>query len=84
MSSSVELPVYSKDQVSTHNSEESMWIIIHGFVLDVTSFILDHPGGAKTLKKYAGKDASDAFEALFHSERARKMAKNMTIGKILS
>jgi cytochrome b involved in lipid metabolism len=61
-----------------------MWISVHGVVCDVTGFIDKHPGGAKALKKYVGRDGTHAFEALYHSDRARKMVAEMKIGILLS
>lgn len=78
------LPSISKAQLEEHNGEngKSVWVAIHGFVCDVTDFIGSHPGGAKPLQKYAGKDGTQAFEALYHSEKARKMIKPMIIGRL--
>lgn len=52
----------SPSEVSAHSSpEKGMYIIIDGNVYDVTNFIDEHPGGAKILKRVAGKDASSMF-----------------------
>lgn len=52
----------STKEVATHKSvEEGLWIIIDNEVYDVTKFIDEHPGGAKILKRVAGKDASKQF-----------------------
>lgn len=54
----------SLQEVSQHNSAKSCWVIIHNHVYDVTEFLPDHPGGAKIILKYAGKDATEAFEPI--------------------
>ncbi|KAH8828420.1 hypothetical protein DL96DRAFT_1709707 [Flagelloscypha sp. PMI_526] len=41
----------SGKEVSTHNTRESCWIIVHGNAYDVTEFLSDHPGGAKIILK---------------------------------
>ncbi|KAG0210557.1 hypothetical protein BGX28_009193 [Mortierella sp. GBA30] len=57
---------FSVNQVSSRNSENDCWVIIHDRVYDVTSFLNDHPGGKKILLKNAGLDATKQFDA-FHN-----------------
>ena len=42
-------------EVAKHGSAESCWVVIHGEVYDVTSYISQHPGGATVLLRWAGK-----------------------------
>ncbi|KAK9722390.1 hypothetical protein K7432_002694 [Basidiobolus ranarum] len=51
-------------EVAKHNSPESCWLIIHGKIYDLTEFLNEHPGGKKILLKYAGKDATEAFDPI--------------------
>ncbi|KLO10491.1 hypothetical protein SCHPADRAFT_856548 [Schizopora paradoxa] len=55
---------YSLAQVAEHNSSKSCWVIIKNRVYDVTEFLPEHPGGAKIILKYAGKDATSAYEPI--------------------
>ncbi|EJF66571.1 FMN-dependent dehydrogenase-domain-containing protein [Dichomitus squalens] len=55
---------YSLDEVSKHDSSSSCWVIIRNKVYDVTEFLPDHPGGTKIILKYAGKDATSAYEPI--------------------
>lgn len=55
---------YSGQEVATHDTRESCWIIVHGKVYDVTDFLDEHPGGSKIILKYAGKDATEEYEPI--------------------
>ncbi len=48
---------------SVSHAVQDLWIIINGTVYDVTEFLPDHPGGKKTLLKYAGLDGSKGWFA---------------------
>ncbi|KZP19007.1 succinate dehydrogenase/fumarate reductase flavo protein [Athelia psychrophila] len=37
-----------------HNAKDDIWVVVSGQVLDVTSFLPDHPGGEKAGILYAG------------------------------
>lgn len=39
-------------------------MILHGKVYDLTKFLPEHPGGQKIILKYAGRDATEAFEPI--------------------
>ncbi|GJJ13155.1 hypothetical protein Clacol_007406 [Clathrus columnatus] len=54
---------YSLQEIATHNSQQSCWVVIDNCVYDVTEFLPEHPGGTNIILKYAGKDATDAFNA---------------------
>ncbi|ONI26140.1 hypothetical protein PRUPE_1G006400 [Prunus persica] len=51
-------------------------------VYDVTKFLEDHPGGDDVLLSATGKDATDDFEDVGHSDNARDMLKDMYVGDI--
>lgn len=51
LSNDPEPKTYSKFSfvdVSTHNTNDSLWIIANGNVYDVTTFSDEHPGGKKS------------------------------------
>jgi len=49
------------DEVSKHNKENDAWMVVDGYVHDVTSFLNDHPGGQDILMDHLGKDVSSIF-----------------------
>merc|ERR1719158_1121291 len=51
-------------EVASHNSKSSCWVILHNRVLDVTTFLKDHPGGELAILTFAGKDASEEFDMI--------------------
>ncbi|EGD76167.1 cytochrome b2 [Salpingoeca rosetta] len=58
--------VISLAEVAKHNKEDDCWIVVHGKVYDVTTFLKDHPAGPAIIMKYAGKDGTAAFDASGH------------------
>lgn len=53
---------FTPTDVASHNTpDKGMYIIVDSTVYDVTKFADEHPGGAKILKRVAGKDASKQF-----------------------
>ncbi|KAI0824209.1 FMN-dependent dehydrogenase-domain-containing protein [Trametes gibbosa] len=71
---------FALDEVAKHNSPSSCWVIIKDKVYDVTEFLPEHPGGAKIILKYAGKDATAAYDPI-HPPDA--LDKNLPPGKHL-
>lgn len=57
------------EEVSKHNMREDCWIVINDKVYDVTQFLEKHPGSAKPLLFYAGRDATEGFKKIVkHSQ----------------
>jgi cytochrome b involved in lipid metabolism/CDGSH-type Zn-finger protein len=57
----------TQEEVAEHCTKESLWMIINGKVYDITQYVQHHPGGARALLKFAGKDGSENIE--FHSKK---------------
>lgn len=45
----------TSQDVRRHASRGSCWVIISNHAYDVTDFLDQHPGGANTILRYAGK-----------------------------
>ncbi|KAI0094623.1 FMN-dependent dehydrogenase-domain-containing protein [Irpex rosettiformis] len=71
---------HTLDEVAKHNDAKSCWVIIKDSVYDVTEFLSEHPGGANIILKYAGKDATAAYEPI-HPPDA--LDKNLPLSKHL-
>ncbi|XP_055817069.1 cytochrome b5-like [Solanum dulcamara] len=74
--------VHAFSDLSEHNKKDDCWLLISGKVYDVTSFLDDHPGGDDVLLTATGKDATDDFEDVGHSDDARELLKKFFIGEI--
>ncbi len=83
----INIVYYTLEEVAKHSSREDCWIVIHGKVYDVTSFIPEHPGGDAILQG-CGKDATELFETrpmgsgTPHSEEARELLERYYIGEL--
>jgi cytochrome b involved in lipid metabolism len=73
---------YTETEVAKHTAEDDVWIILEGVVYDVTKFMDDHPGGPEIIHNQAGRDATDEFEEVFHSETAKKMLPEYRVGTV--
>lgn len=58
---------FTEEEVAKHNREDDCWCIIKNVVIDLTTFLDEHPGGKKSILQYAGKDATELFE-MFHQD----------------
>ncbi|KAG0455112.1 hypothetical protein HPP92_024082 [Vanilla planifolia] len=79
----ITLKKYSLSEIASHTSKDDCWLIIHGKVYDVTSFLVDHPGGDDVLLQAAANgDATESFEDVGHSTTATSLMVNFLIGAI--
>eukprot|EP00049_Salpingoeca_infusionum_P014927 m.286275 g.286275 ORF g.286275 m.286275 type:complete len:1080 (+) comp15779_c0_seq1:241-3480(+) len=80
--SSATLKEYTMDEVAAHTSKTDCWVVLHGKVYDLTSFLEDHPGGAASIMAYAGKDASKQFDMLHAADIIPKYADDYLVGVV--
>jgi fatty acid desaturase len=57
------------EEIGRHNRTDDCWIVIDGFVYDVTAWVNRHPGG-QIISVAAGEDAS----TLFHSSHLKNVS----------
>ncbi|EGX95952.1 Cytochrome b5 [Cordyceps militaris CM01] len=73
---------YTLEQVAEANSPENAWIVIHGKVYNVSSYLDDHPGGRDVLLELAGGDATNDFDFVGHSKSASKAIAEFEVGDV--
>ncbi|CAF4857415.1 unnamed protein product [Pieris macdunnoughi] len=74
--------IITLEEVKKHRRKNSVWIVIHNDVYDVTSYLEEHPGGEDALLEVAGQDGTQAFEDVGHSDDAREILKKFKIGSL--
>tara|TARA_B110001450_G_C17403334_1_gene392664 strand:+ start:137 stop:439 length:303 start_codon:yes stop_codon:yes gene_type:complete len=73
--------VITDKELMEHNSENSLWVAIHGRVFDLTDFYMEHPGGWDIIEEFAGKDGTIKYEEGEHNMTAIKELKNYYVGE---
>ncbi|CAK0798423.1 unnamed protein product [Prorocentrum cordatum] len=71
---------YSMEEVAKHTSKTDCWVVVAGEVLDVTSFLSQHPGGELAILTFAGKDATEEFNMIHPPDVIPKYAPDAAIG----
>lgn len=78
-----EKKLYTRSQVAEHNTNSSIWVIIHNKVYDLTLFLKEHPGGEEVLLEQAGGDSTEPFEDIGHSSDARQIMESYEVGELV-
>jgi len=73
---------YSLEEVAKHTSKTDCWVVVDGKVLDVTSFLSEHPGGELAILTFAGKDATEEFNMIHPPDVIPKYAPDAVIGMV--
>merc|ERR1719450_719221 len=71
---------YTLEEVAKHTTKTDCWVVVNGEVLDVTSFLKDHPGGELAILTFGGKDASEEFNMIHPPDVIPKYAPDAVIG----
>merc|ERR1719446_1918202 len=71
-----------RDEVAKHNSQEDCWVVLNGHAYDLTAFMGEHPGGAAIIAKYAGRDASRAFNPIHPKDIVNTLPATARLGPV--
>ncbi|TGJ81408.1 hypothetical protein E0Z10_g7351 [Xylaria hypoxylon] len=72
----------SAQEIASHRSTSSCWIVVDDKVYDVTSYLTEHPGGAAVLLKQAGTDATAEFRKIHSTDILSYLPKEAFLGAI--
>ncbi|ESL10471.1 hypothetical protein TRSC58_01796 [Trypanosoma rangeli SC58] len=72
---------FAREEVARHVSESDLWMVIDGNVLDVSSFVQQHPGGLLIMEGAGGHDAAALFSE-FHVPSTVKLFEKYCIGRL--
>ncbi|KAG0373531.1 hypothetical protein BGX24_011570 [Mortierella sp. AD032] len=72
---------FTTADLAAHCTSKSLYLAVGGKVYDCTDFIDEHPGGEEVLIDEAGKDATESFEDVGHSDEAREIMYKMYVGE---
>ncbi|KAI0195054.1 FMN-dependent dehydrogenase-domain-containing protein [Astrocystis sublimbata] len=72
----------SAQEIASHRSTSSCWIVVDGKVYDVTSYLDAHPGGAAILIKQGGTDATHEFRKIHSPDILEYLPPNACLGTV--
>ncbi|GAM23384.1 hypothetical protein SAMD00019534_065590 [Acytostelium subglobosum LB1] len=72
---------YTAEEVSVHDKEDDLWLIIDGKVYDVTPYVDKHMGGLAIMRN-AGKDSSKGFHGDQHPVKVAQILEDFYIGEL--
>jgi len=70
------------EEVAKHTTKGDCWVVVEGQVLNVTSFLSQHPGGELAILTFAGKDATEEFNMIHPPDVIGKYAPDAIIGAL--
>merc|ERR1739848_9026 len=71
-------------EVAKHTTKTDCWVVVSDQVLNVTSFLSQHPGGELAILTFAGKDATEEFNMIHPPDVIGKYAPDAVIGVLSS
>jgi protoporphyrinogen oxidase len=77
--------IYTVEEVRRHNNKKSAWTILDNKVYNITNLVNNfrHPGG-NIIEIAMGKDITEIFNSIGHSNFSRNLLKKFYIGNLVS
>lgn len=72
----------TKEEVDAHNTDDDRWIILDGYVYNITQYLKAHPGGKKCLVAPSGNDISAKFHSIHRGMDPTFLSK-LKIGRLV-
>merc|ERR1719401_603266 len=69
-------------EVAKHATKNDCWVVVNNQVLNVTSFLPNHPGGELAILTFAGRDATEEFNMIHPPDVIPKYAPDAIIGEV--
>lgn len=70
------------DELRQHTKDKDLWILINGFVLDVTTYLPEHPGGRTLTRAAGGVDGAELFTQFHESGTVKRYFARYCIGRL--
>ena len=70
----------TREELARHDQEDDCWKAIDGYVYDITEYIPSHPTRPRTVTRWCGREATEAYHDVPHSAAADAMLKRYRIG----
>ena len=76
-----EVTTYSLTEIAAHATPNDCWMSIYGKVYNFTEYIALHPAGG-AMNKACGKDGSEMYDAIPHSDYADTLFDPYYVGEL--
>lgn len=70
------------NKIAWKTVKKNKCIVVENKVYDVSEFKHHHPGGSQVLEDWMGKDCTEIFNNVMHSQHARDMMKDYYVGEL--
>jgi cytochrome b involved in lipid metabolism len=74
------LKKFNISEINIHNKKSDAWVVVDNYILDVTKFIDNHPGGPELFNNRLGTDISDIWHKYHHNNIMKDWFDNLLIG----
>lgn len=71
------------EEVKQHNTKKDCWVVLNGFVYDISQYILHHPGGSNCFMPPNSKDITRNYYAV-HPKVDPELIEKLKIGVLIT